>query len=121
MRGQHQQRSDEVSELEDTVAKLTVELHSEKACMREHEAVEKQLRKALHSSQDEIDALEDVVEKLQLRYERKLAKSHRQLAERESYEQKLKALLEEEVDVLHQYNQELSDFPRPMIPDFSHA
>lgn len=109
MRWQQKQSKEENNELENASRQLRVE----KERAREAKAVERQLREALRSREDEIDALEGALEKLQHRYERKLAKSHRQLAERESYEQKLKSLLEKEVDVLHRYNSDLPDFPRP--------
>jgi len=43
-------------------------------------------------------------EKQRQSYEHKLSKMHRQLAERESYEARLKSLIENEVDTIHRWN-----------------
>lgn len=63
-------------------------------------------------------------ERLKLKYEQKLDKMYRHVSSREAYERSLKAFIENEVDVLHKYNQELDIYchrrqvrPPPAIQD----
>lgn len=100
------------ADLQRRLEAVTSEFRAEQRCGREAKAAVQELQEALRSSDGELDAYEEVVEKLRQSYERKLAKLHRQLVERETYESRLKSLIDKEVDVLHHYNQDLADFPR---------
>jgi len=64
-----------------------------------------QLKEALVRTEDEVEGLEDGTERLHRTYQKRLAKAQRRLVERETYESKLKHLLDKEVDVLHRCNQ----------------
>lgn len=50
--------------------------------------------------------------KMKQKYEQKIAKMYRHLSDRESHERSLKAFIENEVEVLHSYNQELDRYCR---------
>merc|ERR1712224_305062 len=56
--------------------------------------------------------VESKVEQTKTKYEQKLSKLYRQLSEREAYENKLKAIIENEVDVLHQCKKDAEDSDR---------
>jgi len=99
------------ADLERRLEAVTSEFRAEQRRGREAQAAVQELQEALRSNDGELEAYEEVVEKLRQSYERKLAKMHHELAERENYESRLKCLLDKEVDVLHQYNQELAEFP----------
>lgn len=47
-------------------------------------------------------------DKMRKKYEKKLSKMHQQLAERETYESRLKSLIEDEVSAIQQWNTDLS-------------
>merc|ERR1712232_708170 len=78
-------------------AETTAQTRIEKAEIRIAERVQR------HAEEH----FEQKVAKMRQKYEQKLVKMCRQLADRETYEQRLKSLLQNEVDVLHQYHRDL--------------
>ncbi|CAE8639274.1 unnamed protein product [Polarella glacialis] len=69
-----------------------------------------QAQKLAKSKEGDDQENKDQISLLKQKYEQKIAKLYRHLSERESYEQKLKAFIENEVDVLHQYNKDLDHY-----------
>merc|ERR1719343_1660100 len=64
-------------------------------------------RGELRAEQYAEERYEQKLEKLRRRYEEKIASLYQRLSDRETSERHLKALIQNEVDVLHQYNREL--------------
>jgi len=68
-------------------------------------------RKSRVLSEEEQES-RDQLGTLKQKYEQKIAKLHLHLSEREACERKLKGFIENEIDILHQYNKELEDYCR---------
>merc|ERR1712232_1505993 len=89
-----------------TEAEAAVAVHqAEVAAKRRLEKEEGKITERVQRRAEEL--FEQKAAKMRHKYEQKLVGMCRQLAERETYEHRLKSLLQDEVDILHEYNRDL--------------
>jgi len=96
-------------------AELTLEIRSQESAAGKANEAETKFLRAEAKTLEEMATVSSAVhlevdwraKRLRNKYEQKLAKMSKQLSARQAYEGRLKAIIEAEADVLHEYNREL--------------